>query len=128
MKHFTKKLALLSLLVGLSASAWAQTTFFSQNYEAEGATADWVTGNADRYTVALNTVDGNTYLAVSAVGNGNNGTTITNSATNGTVAANTDFYMSFDLILRGGNSQASSFYIFDASIEHDHACSICAHP
>ena len=111
-KLFKSLLVAAGLCVG--ASAWADT-YFSQNYEADGATADWTSGNTGRYTVELKTADNNTYLQVNAVSNGNNGTDITCNATNGKVSAKTDFYMSFDLILRGGNNQASSFYIYDAT-------------
>ena len=108
-------LVAVCLLVG--TSAWAQVTPYSNDYEDATPNVDWVSGNTGRYTVA---VEGTTdhYLHVAAVSNGNNGTTITSTATNGKVTTGTDFYMSFDLILDGcsdGASRHSIFYIYDAS-------------
>ncbi len=108
-----KIFTLLTLLATVCSGAWA-TTYVSQDY-SDGV-ADWTSGITDRYTVA---VDG--YLTVNAVGNGNNGTTITGTTVNGKLAAgtdfasSTDFTMTFDLQLNGGNNQASTFFIYDAA-------------
>jgi hypothetical protein len=88
----------------------------SQDY-SDGI-ADWVTGNEGRYTVDMN--EGG-YLTVNAVGNGNNGTTITGSTVDGAAAAgedfasSEDFTMTFDLQLTGGNNQLTWFNINDAA-------------
>ncbi len=112
-KKFTwKSLLMLACMVLGSGNVWA-TTYVSQDY-SDGV-ADWTSGNTGRYTVA---VDG--YLTVNAV-NANNGTTITGTTVNGTLAAgtdfssSTDFTMTFDLQLNGGNNQTSTFFIYDAA-------------
>lgn len=110
-----KIFTLIAACVFSVMSAKAQTVYYSMDYEADGVEADWTSGNTGRYTVSIKGDASNHYLAVDAVGNGNNGTTITCDATNSKVAANTDFFMSFDLGLFGGNNQASSFYVYDSS-------------
>jgi len=114
MKKITLKTLLVSALLGMSGSAWADVTPVSQDY-SDGV-ADWTSGNTGRYTVDMN--DGG-YLTVNAVGNGSNGTTITGTTVKDKAAAgddfasSDDFTMIFDLQLNGGNNQASSFLIKD---------------
>ncbi len=105
-------LAAVCLLVG--TSAWADVTPVSQDYSS--GTADWTSGNTGRYTVDMNAGG---YLTVNAVGNGNNGATITGSTVNGKAGSgddfesSDDFTMIFDLQLNGGNNQPSFFHIND---------------
>ena len=109
----TKTLIVVAML-GVGGSAWGQVTSYSNDYEDETPNVDWISGNTGRYTVAVEG-DANHYLHVASVSGGDNGTTITCSATNGKVTAGTDFYMSFDLILEGCNSsgRSSYFYVYD---------------
>lgn len=117
-KKLLNSMRMLLVAAGLcvGANAWAQVTSYSNDYEDETPIVDWTSNLTDRYTVS---VEGTTdhYLHVGAVGNGNNGATITCNTTNGKVTAGTDFYMSFDLILDGGNTsgQHSCFYIYDTN-------------
>lgn len=97
--------------------AWGQVTSYSNDYEDATPNVDWTSGNTGRYTVTTVTADGNTYLRSNYQNvTNNNGAVITCDATNGKVVAGTDFYMSFDLWLRGANtkSQNASFYIYDS--------------
>ena len=116
MKKITNlfKTLLVAAVLGMGSNAWGQVTSYSNDYEDATPNVDWTSGNTGRYTVA---VEGTTdhYLHVASVSGGDNGTTITCSATNGKVTAGTDFYMSFDLILEGCNSsgRSSCFYIYD---------------
>ena len=117
-KKLLNSMRVLLVAAGLCVGAngaWAQVTPYSNDYEGETPNVDWTSDNTGRYTVGTETSNGNTFLHVSAVGNGNNGTTITCSATNGKVAAGSDFYMSFDLVLEGANTsgQNSCFYLYD---------------
>ncbi len=106
-----KIFTLLTLLATVCSGAWG-TTYVSQDYSS--GTADWTSGNTDRYTVA---VDG--HLTVNAVGNGDSGALITGTTVNGALSAgddfasSTDFTMTFDLQLNGGNGQPSAFIISD---------------
>lgn len=95
---------------GLSASA---ATYYTQSYAAD-TTADWTSGNTGRYTVdiAEKTAGSGDYcLNINAVGNGNNGTTVSTNSNFVGVAAGTDFTLSFDMKLDGGSNQASSFLV-----------------
>ena len=116
-KHFLlTKTLLVALLCLVGQSVWATVTPVSQDYSS--GTADWTSGSTGRYTVDMNAGG---YLTVNAVGNGNNGATITGSTVNGKAAAGDDFESSddftllFDLQLTGGNNQPSWFHINDAS-------------
>lgn len=109
---FKSLLIAIAMLTG--SNAWADVTPVSQDY-SDGV-ADWTSGNTGRYTVDMNAGG---YLTVNAVGNGNNGTTITGTTVKDKAAAgedfasSDDFTMIFDLQLNGGNNQASSFLIND---------------
>lgn len=112
------RVLLVAVLLGVGASAWAQVTPYSNDYEGDTPNVDWTSAITGRYTVTTETSDGNTYLRSNYQNvTNNNGTSITCDATNGKVTAGTDFYMSFDLWLRGANtkSQNASFYIYDSS-------------
>ena len=115
MKKNLLKSLLLTLMVLVGGNAWAQSPYFSQDYEGDGVTADWTSANTGRYTVDMKTVDDNTFLSVNAVGNGNNGTTITSTSLVDKVATDADFTLEFDLQITDGNNQASSFYIYDSA-------------
>ena len=111
------KTLLAAALLCVGQNAWGQVTPYSNDYEGETPNVDWTSGNTGRYTVTTVTENENTYLRSNyqTVSN-NNGAVITCSATNGKVTAGTDFYMSFDLWLRGANTknQNASFYVYDS--------------
>ena len=111
-------LAAVAFLFGMSAYVVADddvTTYFSQDYEAEDAEADWTTATSGRFDpVLLTDDDGNTYLAVTQDNRSNNGTTITSTSLASVVSAGTDFTMSFDLRIGSSNNQTPVvFSIYD---------------
>ena len=114
-KHLLRTLV-VALMTMIGGNAWADN-YFTQDYEGDGVTADWTSGNTDRYTVDMKATGdpANNYLTVNAVGNGNNGTTITSTSVAGKVANDKDFTMEFDLQITNGNNQASSFYVYDSA-------------
>lgn len=114
-KQLLTKVLLAVAMLGVGTnSAWADVTPVNQDYS--GGVADWTSASTGRYTVDMNAGG---YLTVNAVGNGNNGTTITGTTVKDMAAAgddfasSDDFTMIFDLQLNGGNNQASSFLIND---------------
>ncbi len=110
------KTLLVAAALCTGANAWAQTTYFSQDYEADGATADWTTATSGRFTPVILEESGNHYLSVDQNTRNNNGATITTTSTQGKVAANTDFTMTFDMRLSSSTDQtATEFKIFDAA-------------
>ncbi len=114
MRKFTFKSLLIAAALCLSTSAWAQTTYYSQDYEAADATADWTTGTGGRFTPVLMTENENTYLSVDQATRYNNGCTLTSSSIG--VSAGTDFTMTFDLKVSSSNNQTPvEFNIFDES-------------
>jgi len=114
-KHLLRTLV-VALMTMIGGNAWADN-YFTQDYEGDGVTADWTSGNTDRYTVDMKATEdpANNYLTVNAVGNGSNGTTITSTSVAGKVANDKDFTMEFDLQITNGNNQASSFYVYDSA-------------
>ena len=114
MRKFTFKSLLIAAALCLGTSAWAQTTYYSQDYEAADATADWTTGTGGRFTPVLMTENENTYLSVDQGARNNNGCTLTSSSIG--VSAGTDFTMTFDLKVSSSNNQTPvEFNIFDES-------------
>jgi len=116
MKNHLLKSLFLSIMMILGATgAWAQTVYYSQDYES--ASADWTTATSGRFTpVILEEEDGNHYLSVDQNSRNNNGTTISCTSLQGTVAAETNFTMQFDLKLGSSNNQSSTaFEIYDAA-------------
>ena len=114
-KHLLRTLV-VALMTMIGGNAWADN-YFTQDYEGDGVTADWTSGNTGRYTVDMKATEdpANNYLTVNAVGNGNNGATITSTSVAGKVANDKDFTMEFDLQITNGNNQASSFYVYDSA-------------
>ena len=111
-------LVAVAFLFGMSAYVVADddvTTYFSQDYEAEDAEADWTTATSGRFDpVLLTDDDDNTYLAVTQDNRSNNGTTITSTSLQSVVEAGTDFTMSFDLRIGSSNNQTPVvFSIYD---------------
>ncbi len=117
----------VSAFAGLTLTANAAVTAYTQNYEATNATADWTTGTSDRYTpIILPKTDGNHFLTVNQDQRANNGTTLTSTSISGKAAAGDNFTFSCDLKL-GSHSDGSqnsdgtpkqgpaSFNIYDAS-------------
>lgn len=106
-------LVAVGLIMG--TSAWAQTTYYSQDYEST-TTPDWTTATGGRFTPVILEESGNHYLSVDQETRNNNGTTISSTSLQGTVAAETDFTMQFDLKLGSSNNQTPvSFTIYDAA-------------
>lgn len=88
-------------------------TYFSQDYEKDGASVDWTTGTSGRYTPYLQKTDNNTYLTVQQGERVNNGCTLKNSTLK--LDAGKDFTMLFDMKLGSANNQTpTKFYIKDA--------------
>ncbi len=99
----------------MGANAWADV-IYSQDYEADGATADWTTGTSGRFTPVILEDNGNHFLSVEQGTRNNNGTTISSTSLSGKVAAGTDFTMTFDLKISSSTNQSpASFNIYDAS-------------
>lgn len=96
------------------AWGWGETFKFWQNYEATGATCDWVSAITDRYTATVVTNNGNHYVSIDAVSDGGNGARVYTTSTNGLVADGEDFVLSFDIILSCGNTDASWFQVNDS--------------
>lgn len=115
MRKFTFKSLLIAAALCLGTSAWAQTTYYSQDYEAPDATADWTTKTSGRYNPVLLTENENTYLSVDQATRNNNGTTLTSTSLVGKVAAGTDFTMIFDMKISSSTNQSpTSFVVNDA--------------
>ena len=87
-----------------------------QNDYNDATTADWTSGNTDRYTVSLGSEDTNKWVSVDPVGNGNNGTTITSADYSSYVTAD-NYAVEFDLALTGGWNQASHFHAYTSGGE-----------
>ena len=84
------------------------TGIYYQNDYNNATESDWVSGNTGRYTVSI-AGDDDKYTQISAVGTGDNGTSITSSAVQ--VGADKDYIAEFDLALTGGNNQLSGFAV-----------------
>lgn len=112
-KNLLKSCLVAIGLVAGTMGAWADdvTTYYSQDYEGEGATADWKTKTSGRFTPILQTTDGNTYLTVDQNTRYNNGTTLTNTSVS--LEKGIDFTMTFDLKIGCANSGSPVFSIKD---------------
>ena len=90
---------------------------YANDYET--GVVDWTTGTGGRYTPIIMTdgVTGNKYMAVAQDQRNNNGTTLTNSAINGSAKAGEDFTLSFDMKIgcSDRNQKPTKFAVFDAS-------------
>lgn len=112
-KNLLKSCLVAIGLVAGTMGAWADdvTTYYSQDYEGDGATVDWKTGTSNRFTPKLQTTDENTYLTVDQDQRYNNGTTLTNTSVS--LEKGTDFTMTFDLKIGCANSGSPVFSIKD---------------
>lgn len=104
-------LVALMALMGMS-TAWADN-YFTQDYEADGVTADWTTSVNGRHTPIIMEEDGNHFLAADPTQTYNNGATLTGPNLN--VPANKDFTLLFDLRISTTNSGVPTFTVKDAS-------------
>ena len=88
-------------------------TFYAETYEKRGGTTGWSTATAGRFTPAVLGSNTNKYLSVVQSSRGQNSTTVTGTAWNGSVAKNTDFTMTFDLQLTNSNTDIPSLTFKD---------------
>lgn len=102
-KNYLKTMLAAALLMAGNGAVFAQTTYFSQDYEA--GTVDWTTANAGRFTPTILSEDtGNKYLSVDQASRYNNGTTISGPDL-GTDIPDANFTLSFDLKFTSANNQ-----------------------
>ncbi len=110
-RAFARHLLLLLLLLTAGAGgAWGQietgaTYALQETYDSN--VGSWSSALTGRYTVT-NTSG---YVKVTAVENGDNGTTITNTSTR--MLAGTSYILSFDIKIKGGSNQLSTFRVND---------------
>lgn len=99
-------------LVAGTMGVWADdfVTYYSQDYEGENASVDWITSVATRYTPILQTENNNTFLTVNQSERGNNGCSLTNSSVK--VDAGTDFTITLDLKLGSHSDVKKSSAVF----------------
>lgn len=115
LKLFKTLLVAAGLTMG--ASAWADN-IYTQDYESDGATADWTTGTGGRFTpVILEDENGsNHFLSVDQSQRNNNGCTLTSTSLQGKVAEEKDFTMLFDVKIGSSTNQTPvEFNIYDAA-------------
>lgn len=99
-----------TMFAGFSIQANAAPVAVSKDYEDD--VNDWKSSNTGRYTASIVTDSetSNKYMAVVAVGNGNNGTTCQSASYN--VSAG-NVRIEFDAQITNGNNKASSLYLYD---------------
>ncbi len=90
-------------------------TYATTVYASDGSTTLW-TGGGVRYGFSITTENSNSYVSVapSCLPTGSNGATLTATSL-GVANTVTDFVLSFDIQLTGGNNQISSFVVNNAS-------------
>lgn len=108
-----KIFSLLGLLMLFCSGTRGAVTPVSEDFSS--GIDGWTSSQTGRYTAEQADDNGNKFMKVAAVGNGNNGSVITGTTTNGKAAAGDNFTVSFDLYLQGGNNQTSSFLVKDAT-------------
>lgn len=98
-QNLLKTMLVSTALVAGTMGVWADNTvtYYSQDYEGENASVDWITSVATRFTPILQTEDNNTFLTVNQSERDNNGCSLTNSSVK--VDAGTDFTITLDLKL-----------------------------
>lgn len=111
-QNLLKTMLVSTALVAGTMGVWADdfVTYYSQDYEGENASVDWITSVATRYTPILQTENNNTFLTVNQSERGNNGCSLTNSSVK--VEAGTDFTITFDLKLGSHNDKGKSSAVF----------------
>ncbi len=107
-----KTMLVSTALVAGTMGVWADdfVTYYSQDYEGENASVDWITSVATRYTPILQTENNNTFLTVNQSERGNNGCSLTNSSVK--VDAGTDFTITLDLKLGSHSDVKKSSAVF----------------
>ena len=107
MKHFTKKLALLSLLVGLSASAWAQaTTIYERGISTAWSSDDVAASGTNKNIWVGHFTYNETYGGLYASGTGNRSSVLTFNHTDGTL-------QTFDIVFYNlGNTGHANNYSY----------------
>ncbi len=114
MKKNLLKSMLVALMVMVGGSAWADN-YFSQNYEADGATADWKTSVNGRFDpIIASDDDGNHYLAADPATTYNNGATLTSNSLNVADSVK-EFTMLVDLRVGSANNGTPVFTIKNAA-------------
>ena len=114
MKKNLLKSMLVALMVMVGGSAWADN-YFSQNYEADGATADWKTSVSGRFDpIIASDDDGNHYLAADPATTYNNGATLTSNSLNVADSVK-EFTMLVDLRVGSANNGTPVFTIKNAA-------------
>lgn len=116
-QNLLKTMLVSTALVAGTMGVWADNTvtYYSQDYEGENASVDWITSVATRFTPILQTEDNNTFLTVNQSERDNNGCSLTNSSVK--VDAGTDFTITLDLKLGShtdGAKSSAAFTIKDA--------------
>lgn len=111
-QNLLKTMLVSTALVAGTMGVWADdfVTYYSQDYEGENASVDWITSVATRYTPILQKENNNTFLTVNQSERGNNGCSLTNSSVK--VEAGTDFTITFDLKLGSHNDKGKSSAVF----------------
>lgn len=111
-QNLLKAMLVSTALVAGTMGVWADdfVTYYSQDYEGENASVDWITSVATRYTPILQKENNNTFLTVNQSERGNNGCSLTNSSVK--VEAGTDFTITFDLKLGSHNDKGKSSAVF----------------
>ncbi|MCR4919133.1 MAG: hypothetical protein K5928_04870 [Prevotella sp.] len=110
-----KKSLLFAAALLTCGMAGAQTVYFSQDYEAEGATPDWTSSVGGRFTPTIFEKEGNHYLGVNQEERNNNGCVLTSTSLQGKVEAGANFTMTFDVKIGSSNNQSPvEFSIYDA--------------
>lgn len=88
-------------------------TFYAETYEKNGGTTGWSTSTGGRYTPVILSNGTDKYLSVKQDERNNNGTTVTGTAWSGAVDKNTDFTMTFDLLIDAASTATSPLTFFD---------------
>ena len=113
MKHFTKKLALLSLLAGMCGSAWAQTTIYERGYDTAWSSADAAASSTD-LNVWVGQFGYNETYGLYASGNGARSSVLTFSHTENSLQT---FDIVFDNLGNTGNAGNYSYIKIGSDIE-----------
>lgn len=111
-QNLLKTMLVSTALVAGTMGVWADdtVTYYSQDYEGENASVDWITSVATRFTPILQTEDNNTFLTVNQSERDNNGCSLTNSSVK--VDAGTDFTITLDLKLGSHTDVKKSSAVF----------------
>ncbi len=114
MKHFTKKLALLTLLAGLCGSAWAQTTIYERGYDTAWSSADAAASSTDPLNVWVGQFGYNETYGLYASGSGSRSSVLTFSHTGNSLQT---FDIVFDNLVNTGDAGNYSYIKIGSDIE-----------